>query len=202
MPAFLPRAGTRVAEIVAERVIPNVKHPLGEVALTRHREVPRQEQLAARYPGPRCKREQLLHVRLARIGVRRGAVAIGAEGVARRDLLAGRVEHPPERHDVACPLLEVDRRAQDQGAVGVGCRVGIELRPEGMALPRLGVDHGHVGGEIDRARDVGDRRRVRLGEIDTGDVSQHHGPGAEPVVAIPLRGIDGLAEDRPGHRRN
>ena len=88
--------------------------PAGDVRGARGGEVPREVEVAAGDAGLGQRREQVLHVRAARVGRRRGPVAVGLEGRRRADGLAVVVDEVAQRDDVAVTVGEVLRRVDHQ----------------------------------------------------------------------------------------
>ena len=134
-----------------------------------------------------------------------GAVAEGRERGAGGDGAAVGAAQVAQRHDVAVALVAVHRRAQDQGPVGVGRRVGVELGPDRVPLPGLGVDDdGRLVG-VGVPRDVGDRARAawrrrppavsRPGTLVTTRL-----PGEKPSLRLKLGRVDRYAGDVARHR--
>ena len=213
---------------LSERVVADVKHPLGEVALRCHREVPREEQLRAveRHPARLLivldLGDDAVDVRAPRLVEReiarrsRAVVAVRGELRAGRDSYAAGVFHVPQRDQVAMSFGKVDRRTQEEDPlVGCGPRVHVELGPEWPALSRRRVDHQDRRVRFQVPADVGDLvpRVVRPADARSGhalraprpmQVEPRHegqdlGPRREPVVAIPLGRVDRLTDDAARH---
>jgi hypothetical protein len=111
-------------------------------------------------------------------------------------------------------VLEVGERADDQQPLVVGgVGVGVELGPVRVAFPGVRVEQHDRGVVLERERgdaQLGDPGVVPRDapvleteggdEVEAGDVGEGHRAGREPVVAVPLGGVDRLAEDVAGHR--
>ena len=125
---------------------------------------------ALRSPGPACGPVSRLERRL------------------RLQRAAARVREVPERDDVALALVEVHRGTDDQRDVARVRRVGVELRPDQLALERARVDDDDRLSGVVGALDVGDRHcpcaAEGLWRVEPGHLRDDHVAGAEAVVPV------------------
>jgi hypothetical protein len=197
-----------------------VQHPLGQVPRRGNGEVPREVEVIATDPGVGQRGEQ--RVVVGGSVVVRGPVPVGEELVPSLQHVPVRIPQVAQRHDVALPGGEVHGGPQDQRLpVGGHVPVGVQLRPERVTLPGRRVDdHDRCVGTLVQVdvRDVVAVVEV-AGLVDPGvadrpvggapglvqvqlrHVGQDRRTGGEPVVAVPLGRLDGLADAAAGAAR-
>ena len=128
------------------------------------------------------------------------AVAVDLEAAPGVDARTIAVAQVAERDDVAVSFDEVLRRADDERAAVGGIGLRVELREERPPLTGVGVEQDDRLVLAQRCADVGDRCRAAALEIEARDVGDDHRSGAEPVVAVPLGGVDVDSGGVGGHR--
>ena len=194
--ADLQIAQVAIAEL-REGPVADVERPAAEAAPAGHGEVPGQEQVAppdARFPQ---LAEQALEVGPAALDqgpARSRAVAVEPEGPAGTDRAPAGTLEVAQGDDVTPALAEVPGRPDDEHAVGLGLRVGVDLRPDRVAPAGARVDHHHGRPPGQAARHVADRRQPAgpggLDAVQAGHLGQQHRAGAEAVGPVHVGGID------------
>ena len=193
--------------------VANVQRPAAEAAPAGHGEVPGQEEVAApdlRLASQLAEKPLVVGAApLDRRAARPDAVAVEAEGPARPDRATVGPLEVAQGDDVALALAEVAGRPDDEHAVRLDLRVGVDLRPDGVPPAGAGVDHHHRGAPGQAPGDVAYRRQPagagRLHGLEAGNLGEQHRARAEPVGAVHVDGVDVHAvrvrRHGPAHQR-
>ena len=132
-------------------------------------------------------------------------VAQAPEGRARPQGAAVGPSQPPQGHDVAVALGEVDGGVDEQVAGRVARRGVVDLGPDGMTAAGLRVDHDDRGALVAVAGQVGLRHRAGPGQggvaVEAGEPRHEGRARAEPVGGVVVRGRDRDALRVAGHVR-
>ncbi len=194
-----------VAEL-GEGVVAHVELAFGVVGVAGDREVPRQVQARALDALFFEFREQFFEVRATNVDgflFAGDVVPVVAEADGRFQRFVCCVREVAQRHDVAVPRGEVDRRMDLQHGVGGVRGVRVDLNPDRPAFLGHGVDHDHRRVGVLVLADVIDRHglaRVHVGSsVDARCLHEDHRPGAEAIRSVVGRGFDVGAVHVRGH---